>query len=85
MNIIASIDTAFRDFKYSLRTLARTPGFTAIAILTIPFFIDLSSRIIVWRPILDEHGLINNFLLATLSSPRRSTGSGTRNGPCTSP
>lgn len=37
----------------------------ALALLTIPFFIDLSSRIIVWRPILDEQGLVNRFLLAT--------------------
>jgi len=44
---------------------SRTIQAMALALLTIPFFIDLSSRIIVWRPILDEHGLINNFLLAS--------------------
>lgn len=34
-----------------------------LALLTIPFFLDLSSRIIVWRGILDENGLINYLLL----------------------
>lgn len=36
-----------------------------LALLTIPFFLDLSSRIIVWRGILDETGLINHVLLGT--------------------
>jgi spermidine/putrescine transport system permease protein len=35
----------------------------AIALLTIPFFLDLSSRIIVWRSILGDNGLINTVLL----------------------
>jgi spermidine/putrescine transport system permease protein len=34
-----------------------------LALLTIPFFLDLSSRIIVWRGILDEGGLINYVLI----------------------
>lgn len=52
---------------------SRTVQAMTLALLTIPFFIDLSSRIIVWRPILDEHGLINSFLRAThlASSPQR--------------
>jgi spermidine/putrescine transport system permease protein len=34
-----------------------------LTLLTIPFFLDISSRTIVWRAILDQHGLINSLLL----------------------
>lgn len=34
-----------------------------ITLLTIPFFLDLSSRIFIWRGVLDEQGLINTILL----------------------
>jgi len=33
-----------------------------ISLLTIPFFLDISSRTIVWRAILDQHGLVNSIL-----------------------
>jgi spermidine/putrescine transport system permease protein len=33
-----------------------------ISLLTIPFFLDISSRTIVWRAILNEHGLVNSIL-----------------------
>ncbi|MDK3019868.1 ABC transporter permease [Pseudodonghicola flavimaris] len=36
-----------------------------LALLTIPFFLDLSSRTIVWRAILGQGGLINTILLST--------------------
>lgn len=35
-----------------------------IALLTIPFFLDLSSRTIIWRAIFDQHGTINTSLMA---------------------
>ncbi len=34
-----------------------------LALLTIPFFLDSSSRTIVWRAILGQHGLINSLLM----------------------
>jgi len=34
-----------------------------ITLLTIPFFIDASSRIIVWRAILGENGIVNSALV----------------------
>jgi spermidine/putrescine transport system permease protein len=37
---------------------------TVLALLTIPFFLDLSSRTIVWRAILGQTGLINSFFLS---------------------
>lgn len=36
-----------------------------LALLTIPFFLDLSSRTIVWRAILGQNGLINTVLMST--------------------
>lgn len=52
---------------------SKTTKALVLALLTIPFFLDLSSRIIVWRGILDENGLINHVLLAVhvISSPIR--------------
>ncbi len=36
-----------------------------LAMLTIPFFLDMSSRTIVWRAILGQSGLINTILMGT--------------------
>lgn len=35
----------------------------ALTLLTIPFFLDLSSRTIVWRAILGQNGLVNSILM----------------------
>ena len=42
-----------------------------LALLTIPFFLDISSRTIVWRAILGQNGLVNVALLETgiISAP----------------
>ena len=42
---------------------AKTTQALVLALLTIPFFLDLSSRIIVWRGILDSHGLVATLLV----------------------
>jgi ABC-type spermidine/putrescine transport system permease subunit I len=51
-------------FALWLAKVCHSPGRKAviISLLTIPFFLDLSSRTIVWRAILDQHGLINSIL-----------------------
>ena len=40
-------------------------GPASVTLLTIPFFIDASSRIIVWRSILGTNGVINNLLVGS--------------------
>jgi len=42
----------------------KTTKAMVLALLTIPFFLDMSSRTIIWRAILGEHGLVNSTLLA---------------------
>src|SRR5260221_10486351 len=39
------LDTVFRDLKYTFRTLARTPGFTAIAVLSLALGIGANTAI----------------------------------------
>lgn len=36
-----------------------------LALLTIPFFLDMSSRTIVWRAILGKNGLVNTLLMSS--------------------
>lgn len=49
----------------------KTTKAVVLALLTIPFFLDMSSRTIIWRAILGQGGLINTALLdlGLISSP----------------
>lgn len=42
---IASLETLRRDLQYGMRTMARTPGFTAVAVLTIALGIGVNTGI----------------------------------------
>ncbi|MBW3098033.1 ABC transporter permease [Pseudohoeflea coraliihabitans] len=43
----------------------KTTKAVVLALLTIPFFLDLSSRTIIWRAILGQNGLVNSILTGT--------------------
>src|SRR6266403_6096168 len=44
----AAMNTLLRDLRYAMRTLARNPGFAAVAVLTIGIGIGASTTIFGW-------------------------------------
>src|SRR5437016_812452 len=49
MNFGGWLDTVLRDLKYTFRMLARTPGFTAVAVLTLALGIGANTAIFTLR------------------------------------
>ncbi len=44
--------------------VGKVPQAIFLALLTIPFFLDMSSRTIIWRAILGQQGLVNTVLMS---------------------
>src|SRR5215472_14650053 len=45
MNIVGAVDTAVRDFRFSLRALRRSPGFVAVSVMTLALGIGANTAI----------------------------------------
>ena len=73
------IDTLLADLRYALRSLARTPGFTAIAVLVLALGIGAATtgfsvaNWLLWRPV---PGVKDDGRLATVWIGRRTTSGG---------
>src|SRR4249920_2590396 len=66
MSLSGWLDTILRDLKYTFRALVRTPGFTAVAVLTLALGIGANTAIftlldqVLLRllPVKDPHSLV---------------------------